>query len=78
MRKEQSVLTKIMKAFGSEQILLQHYVLGNSIDLYFPKHELAMGNNQKEHKDRNKYKEIKRQKAIEKDLDCQIKKDYQD
>ena len=33
MKKEQSVLTKIMKVFESEKILLQHYLLRYRIDL---------------------------------------------
>ena len=36
MSKEQSVLTKIMKVFESEDILLQHSVLSYIIDLHFP------------------------------------------
>ena len=33
--KEQSVLSKIQAVFSSEEILLQHNVLGYCIDLYF-------------------------------------------
>ena len=42
MTKEQSVLTRIMKIFASEKILLKHSVLSYRIDLYFPKHKLAI------------------------------------
>ena len=54
MRKEQSVLTKVMKVFAREEILLQHYVLGYRINLYFLKHKLAIETDEKRHKDRNK------------------------
>ena len=42
MTKEQSVLTKIMKVFASGKILLQHYVLEYTIDLYFPEQKLTI------------------------------------
>ena len=60
--KEQSVLTKIIKVFESEEILLQHYVLQYRIDLHFLKHQLAIELDEKGHKDRNKYKRNKREK----------------
>ena len=53
MTKEESVITKIMKAFAKEKILLQHYVLGKKTDLYFPRDELAIKVDEKGHKDRN-------------------------
>ena len=55
MTKEQSVLTKIMKVFASEEILLQRSVLSYKTDSYFSKHRLAMEIDGK-----------KRQKVIEK------------
>ena len=54
IKKEPSVLTRIMKVFAREEILLQHYVLGNKIDLCFPKHKTAIELDQKGHKDRKK------------------------
>ena len=42
MTKEQSELTEIMKIFANKKILLQHSVLSYRIDLYFPKHKLAI------------------------------------
>ena len=40
--KEQSVLTKIMKVFSREKVLLKHYVLNvYQIYLYFPEDKLA-------------------------------------
>ena len=42
MSKKQSVLTNILKVFAIEGILIQHYILGKRIELYFPKHKLAI------------------------------------
>ena len=72
MRKEQSVLRKIMKVFASKEILIKQYVLEYGVVLYFYKHKLATEIDAKGHKNRNKYKEIERQKAIEKDLDIKF------
>ena len=55
-----------MKVFTSEKKLLQQYVLGYQIDFYFPKLKLAIQVDEKGHIDRNKYKEMERQKATEK------------
>ena len=68
MTKEQSILTKIMKVFASEEILLQHYVLSYKSNLYFRKETLAIEIDEKGHNDRNINYEIKRQKEIEKNL----------
>ena len=62
MTKEQSLLTKIIKVFAKEEILLQYYVLGYRIDLYFPEHELAIKFDEKGHKDRPKLKKKKEKK----------------
>ena len=72
LTKEPSVSARIMKPFTSEKILLHHYVLGYEIDLYFPSYKLSIKVDQKRHKDRNKYKEFERQKAIEKELNCKF------
>ena len=72
MAKEQSVLTKIIKVFASEEILLQYSFLSYKTDLYFPEHELAIEFNEKGHKDRNIDCAIKRKKSIEKELDCKF------
>ena len=40
--KEQLVISKIMKLFAREKVLLQHSVLSYQIDLYFLKHKLAI------------------------------------
>lgn len=57
---------KIMKAFPNEEISLQHYALGYFVDLYFPKHILAIEVGEKRHTDRpkNKKEEEERQKPI--------------
>ena len=68
--KEQSVLTKIMKVFASKEILLQHSVLSYRIDLHFPKHRLAIKVDEKGQKDRNKCKEVEREKTIKEHLHC--------
>ena len=68
MTKEQSILTKIMKAFTDEKLLLQHYVLG----YHTPEYKLAIEVDEKGHRYRNKYKEIERQKAREKELDFEL------
>ena len=70
--KGQSLTIKIMKLFEKEEILLQHSVLSYRIDLYFPKHKLAIEFDENGHKGRNIDYEIKRQKTIEKQLDCEF------
>ena len=40
-----------MKLFAKEEILPQHFILSYKIDLYFPKHKLAIEVDEKEHKD---------------------------
>ena len=42
MNKDQLALTRIIKMFASEKILLQHYVLNYRVDLYFPEHKLVI------------------------------------
>ena len=61
-----------MKPFTSEKMLLKYYLLGYQIDLHFPESKYAIEVDEKGHKDRNKYKEIERQKAIEKELNCEF------
>ena len=59
-----------MKIFLVKKILLQHSVLGYRIDLYFSEHKIAMEIDENGHKNRDVYKEIERQKAAKKELDC--------
>ena len=42
------------------------------LDFYFLKHKLAIEIDEKGQKDRNKFKEIERQKAIRKEVDCKF------
>ena len=72
MTKKKSVLTKIMKVFRSEKILPQHSVLGYRIDLYLPRHKLAIEIDEKGLKDKDEHEEIERQKATEKELGCEF------
>ena len=69
MTKGQSVLKKVIKIFAREKTLLQHLVLSYRTDLYFPDHKLAIEADEKEHEDRDDYKEIEMQKEIERELD---------
>ena len=69
MRKEQPVLTKIMKALASDEILSENSGLGYRIDLHFPKHKLAIETGEKGHKDRKEYKEIERENSVKEDAD---------
>ena len=68
MTKEQSVSTKIMKAFSNEETLPQHSALSYKINLYFSEHKLAIEIDEKGHNVRNIDYEIKRQKAIKNKL----------
>ena len=72
LTKEQSVLTKIMSSFEEENIQTQNNVLNYRIDLYFHDHKLAIETDENGHSDRNIDYEIKRQKAIEKELGCKL------
>ena len=42
MTQEQSILSKIVTLFATEEIILQHNVLGYRIDAYFSKYKLAI------------------------------------
>ena len=72
MTKEESITTKIIKAFSNEETLPQHSVLIYQIDLYFPEHKLAIEVDEKGHTDRNINNEIERQKAIEEKIKCKF------
>ena len=69
--KEQSVLTKTMKVFVNEEILLWHSALSYRLDLYFPRYRLAIQVDEKGQKDRNKYKEAEK-KGHKQHLDCKL------
>ena len=70
MTQEQSVLSKIKTIFSAEEILLQHNALGYKINAYFLKYKLAIETDELGHKNRYNGYEIRRQKALEKELDC--------
>ena len=73
MTKEQSVTTKIMKAFPNEKISLQPNVLEEN--LYFTEDKLAIEIDEKGHTDRPKKKEEEREKKnkiIKEYLGCKI------
>ena len=72
MTKEQSVLKSVMDAFEGENMQTQYSDLGYRIDLYFHDYKLAVEVDEKGHKDRNIDHEIKRQKALEKELSCEF------
>ena len=65
-------MSKIKTIFSAGEILLQHNVLSYRIDAYFPKYNLAIENDKQEHSTRDIDHEIKRQKAIEKELSCEF------
>ena len=69
MTQEQSMLSKILEVFSTEEISLQHHVLSYRIDAYFPKHKLAIEiDEQGRHNSRDIDYGIRRQKALEKEL----------
>ena len=60
LSKELSEISKTIKLFSNEKILLKHSVLGYKIDLYFPEHKLAIEVDERGHTDNDKRKEIER------------------
>ena len=70
LKKEQSVIESIRDTFKVEDIRIQYTVLGYRIDLYFYEHKLAIEIDELGHNDRNTDYEIKRQREIEKELNC--------
>ena len=70
--KEQSVLNSVMDVFEGENMQNQYSVLGYRIDLYFHDYKLGVKVDKKGHKDRGINHEIKIQKALEKELNCEF------
>ena len=70
LKKEQSVIESIKDTFKGEDIRIQYTVLGYRIDLYFYEYKLAIEIDELGHNDRNTDYEIKRQREIEKKLNC--------
>ena len=52
--------------------ICKYSVLGYKIDLYFHDYKLAIEIDEKGHKNRNINHELKRQKALEKELNCKF------
>ena len=62
LKKEQSVVIPLLKAFSTEKIKLQHKALKHErvrTDMYFSEHKFAVEIDGKEHTDRNQSKKIK-------------------
>ena len=75
LKKEQSVVIPLLKAFSAEKIKHQHKVLENEkvrTDTYFSEHKLVVEIDKKGHIDRNQNKENERQIKIEKLLNCKF------
>ena len=68
--KEQTVINSIKDAFEGENMQSQYTVLCYRIDLCFHKYKLAIEIDELGHNDRNIDYEIKRQRALERELDC--------
>ena len=66
MTREQSILSEIVTTFATEEIMLQHNVLGYRIDAYFPKYKLAIAIDEQVHNSIDIDYEIERQKAMKK------------
>ena len=75
LKKEQSVVIPLLKAFSAEKIKLQHKALKNErvrTDMYFSEHKFAVEIDEKGHVDRNQNEENKRKTKIEKHSDCKF------
>ena len=70
--KEQESILNITTAFEGQMMRTQYSVDQYKIDLYFPKHKLAIGYDEFGHLDRDIEYEGKRQKYIENKLGCQF------
>ena len=68
--KEQAVIKLIKDAFERQDMQTQYSVLGYRIDIYFPKHKLAIEVDELGHADKNLSNKIERQKALKKELVC--------
>ena len=67
---EQSVLTKIIKVFSNEKIILKHHVLDYIINLYFLEYKLAAENDEFNHVDR--IGDNEREEEIKEYLKCKF------
>ena len=72
LTKKQSVLKSVMDTFEGENMQTQYSVIGYRIDLYFHDHKLAVEVDEKGHENRKIDHEIKRQRALQKELLCEF------
>ena len=66
--KEQTIINSMKDTFEGENIQTQYSVLGYRIDLYFHEYKLAIEFDELGHTNRKINNEIKRQRALEKEL----------
>ena len=72
MSKEESVTTKIIKTFSNKKILPEHSILSYQIDLYIPKHKLAIEVDEKGHTNRDEKRKQKNKWRQKKNLDVNL------
>ena len=75
LKKEQSVVIPLLKAFSAEKIKLQHKILENETvrtDMYFSERKFVVEIDENDHIDRNQNEENERQTKIEKHPDCKF------
>ena len=72
LSKEQETISIIMQVFKGIKMIDQYIVDNYRIDLYFPKHKLAVECDEFGHNDRDVNYEVTRQKYIEAKLRCQF------
>ena len=68
--KEQTVINSIKDAFEGEDMQTRYSALGHRTDLYFHKYKLVIEVDELGHADKNINNQIKRQKALERELNC--------
>ena len=66
--KEQTLINSIKDAFEGENMQTQYRILSYRIDLYFHEYKLAIEFDELGHPDRNVNNEIKRQRALEREI----------
>ena len=70
--KENDSVEIIMKTFDGEEMIRQFHIGKYRIDLYFPEYRLAVECDEFGHADRDIDYEVKRQRFIEDQLQCQF------
>ena len=69
---EKTTLDSIKNAFEEDNIQTNYRVLGCEVDIYIHDYKLAVEIDEYNHEDRDIGCEIKRQKALEKELGCKF------